>query len=137
MKTAGLFNQTISMLERALDLRTRKHSLVSSNLANSDTPGYKPFTLMVEEEMQKTADKKNQLPLLKTQATHLQSPRTNNDHIKTVRRASSGYSLRGDGNEVDVDVEMTDMARNQLMYSASAQLISRKLRGLKEVIKGN
>ena len=44
--------------------------------------------------------------------------------------------MRRDGNTVDVDREMTRLAENGLMYTASAQMIARKLQGLKSAIQG-
>ena len=45
-------------------------------------------------------------------------------------------SLRGDGNTVDIDRTMGKLAENTLLYNAAAQLISKKFKGLKNVIKG-
>ena len=53
MATQGIFSETISMLSKALDLRSRKHSVIVSNIANIDTPHYKAFDLAVEEELKR------------------------------------------------------------------------------------
>ena len=44
--------------------------------------------------------------------------------------------FRGDGNGVDIDGEMAALAKNSLLYKASAQIVASKFRGLKNVIKG-
>ncbi|MBW1941137.1 MAG: flagellar basal body rod protein FlgB, partial [Deltaproteobacteria bacterium] len=50
MESQGIFNKTFSILEKNLDLRSIKHNLIVSNIANMDTPNYKGFDLIVEEE---------------------------------------------------------------------------------------
>ena len=54
----------------------------------------------------------------------------------TIRevRDSSGI---GDGNTVDVDQEMVQLAENQIMYEATAQLLSKKMAIIKYVVQGN
>jgi flagellar basal-body rod protein FlgB len=49
----GLFSSTLLLLQRALDLRTAQHQELSSNVANADIPHYKPFEVLVEEELRK------------------------------------------------------------------------------------
>jgi flagellar basal-body rod protein FlgB len=44
--------------------------------------------------------------------------------------------LRGDRNGVDIDREMTALAKNSLLYKASAQIVAAKFSGLKHVITG-
>ena len=49
MDVNNLFSNTIQRLEKNLNIRSRKHDLIVSNIANKDTPGYKAFDLIVEE----------------------------------------------------------------------------------------
>ena len=46
MPTNGLFRETISRLERSLNIRSLQHRVLSSNIANMDTPNYKPWNLL-------------------------------------------------------------------------------------------
>ena len=71
MTTQGIFSETISMLSKALDLRSRKHSVIVSNIANIDTPNYKAFDLMVEAEMNKSQGTRKKLSIDKTHSGHL------------------------------------------------------------------
>lgn len=41
MSDNTLFGTTIDLATRALELRSRKHEMILSNIANADTPGYK------------------------------------------------------------------------------------------------
>lgn len=136
MESGKLFRGTFPVLEKAMDLRSMRHNLIVSNIANKDTPNYKAFDLMVEDELAKTAGKRDAARLTKTDDAHL-SRRTS--HRMTGRSMGGNgqeLALRGDGNSVDIDKEMAKLSENNLLYNALAQILSRKFEGLKDVIKG-
>jgi flagellar basal-body rod protein FlgB len=140
MGSDGIFNQTISLLERSLDLRSRKHNAIVSNVANIDTPNYKAFDLMVEDELQKldqsTGDGEG-IRMETTRAGHIESQREPICRTTTLTDTGSDIHMkRRDGNTVDLDREMAAMAENGLKYSLSAQIIAKKFQSLKNVIKG-
>ena len=58
------------------------------------------------------------------------------DRVTLKHTKAPEFSLRGDGNTVDLDKTMGDMAENTLLFKTAAQIISKKFQGLKEVIKG-
>jgi len=136
MESQGIFSQSVSILDKALDLRSKKHNVIASNIANMDTPGYKAFDLLVEKELQKTAGKRKDIFLNKTNKAHMESPGSKAGSISVQVDDTRELSLRGDGNTVDIDKQMANMAENTLMYKAAAQIIHRKLQGLKSVIQG-
>ncbi len=138
METNGLFTGTFPILERAMNLRTRKHHLLASNIANLDTPGYKAFDIMVEEELQKTGRGRvdHSLPLARTDAGHQVGELPPENGVQTRYAEPQLYSLRGDGNTVDIDKTVTNLTKNNLMYHVSAQIISGKFMSLLSVIRG-
>ncbi len=136
----GIFNKTISLLERSLDLRAMKHKTIASNVANIDTPNYKAFDMMVEDELQKM----NRTP---EAGTHSRATATQEGHLEPRRRGVARVSrrlhtgdglriMRRDGNTVDLDREMATMAENSLMYTLSAQMVAKKFQSLRNVIQG-
>jgi len=131
-----LFGNTITTLEKSLNLRSIQNRALASNIANMDTPNYKAVELDVAEKMN---PKKGQVPgikLVQTHADHIQIRNNRSDSIKLKAVTPTAYSLRGDGNTVDIDRTMGKLAENTLLYNAAAQLISKKLKGLSNVIKG-
>ena len=131
-----IFGDTITTLEKSLNLRSIQNRALASNIANMDTPNYKAVELDVAEKMN---PKKRQVPgikLVQTHADHLQIRNSRSDSIKLKAVTPTAYSLRGDGNTVDIDRTMGKLAENTLLYNAAAQLISKKLKGLSNVIKG-
>ncbi len=138
METNGLFNGTFPLLERTLDLRSKKHHLLASNIANLDTPGYKAFDIMVEEELQKTRSRSvgDSLPMARTRSGHQFGERPAENGVRPRFAEPQLYSLRGDGNTVDLDKTVTNLTKNNLMYHISSEIIRSKFVKLLSVIKG-
>lgn len=136
MESGRLFKGAFPILEKALDLRSMRHHLIVSNIANKDTPNYKAFDLMVEEELAKSTNTDEATQLKRTDDAHLSKRASFGMSGKIGRATEEEFSLRADGNSVDIDREMANLSENNLLYDALAQIISRKFRGLEEVIKG-
>ncbi len=136
MESQGIFSRTVQILEKALDLRSKKHNVIASNIANMDTPDYKAFDLIIEKELQKAIGKKNSIALNQTNQAHIQSPKSKTDGVRFQIDDTEGLSLRGDGNTVDIDKQMANMAENTLKFNAAAQMIHKKFQGLKSAIQG-
>ena len=136
MSTIGLFRGTISLLEKSLNLRSLQHRALAANIANIDTPNYKAVELAVEEEMKKKSGNATSIQLVRTQPEHLPLGHNSADHLNLQAARPPKFSLRGDGNTVDLDRTMGKLAENTILYKTAAQIISRKFNGLKNAIKG-
>jgi flagellar basal-body rod protein FlgB len=111
--------------------------MILNNVANADTPNYKPFAMNVEEALQKDDPAVSSARLQRTDDKHLPGSRMSEP---LPAGATSGGDdpllFRGDRNGVDIDAEMTALAKNSLLYKASAQIVASKFKGLKNVISG-
>jgi flagellar basal-body rod protein FlgB len=138
MDSKTLFDGTIGMAERALDLRARRHQLLLSNIANADTPGYKSFDLMVEQAMAgERAGGGAAVPLQKTHPGHMPTARSGAAPVQPRElHLSTQVTLRGDGNTVDMDREMSALAANQLHYKAVSQILASKFQRMRSIIQG-
>jgi flagellar basal-body rod protein FlgB len=136
MESQGLFKGTLPLLEKALDLRSLKHNVTVSNIANKDTPDYKAFDLVVEEELEKVMGSEKELGLRKSRRGHLPGRTIGGGAVTLGIDNTSQHAFKRDGNTVNIDKEMAKLSENNLMYDALAQIISRKFRGLKDVIQG-
>ncbi len=134
MKT--LFGKGFDILEKAISIRTKRNTVLSSNIANVDTPGYKakdiPFERVMAQYLQ--GEKRDGLELTRTQGAHL--PRDyRDDPFSEKRQGIVVESMeRGTPNSVDIDVEMAKLSENNLQYQTSVQLLIRRLEGLKTAI---
>jgi flagellar basal-body rod protein FlgB len=137
MDSKTLFDGTIGMAEKALDLRTRRHQLLLSNIANADTPGYKSFDLMVEQAMAGERAGEGSVPLQKTHPGHMPTARSGAAPVQPRElHLSTQVTLRGDGNTVDMDREMSALAANQLHYKAVSQILASKFQRMRSIIQG-
>jgi flagellar basal-body rod protein FlgB len=103
-------------LEKYLDLLTFRQGLISSNVANVDTPGYRTQDVAFEDEMRR-AD-------LRLQGDPV-SP-----HVQEVR----GLIERPDGNNVSLDRESLALARTQLQFHAGVALLRTEFHDLQTAI---
>jgi flagellar basal-body rod protein FlgB len=101
-----------------------------------DTPNYKAIEIAVAEEMGRNRDSAPGIQLVRTQIDHLPLKHNAADCVKLKVAKPPEFSLRGDGNTVDLDRTMGKLAENTLLYKIATQLISNKFNGLKNVIKG-
>jgi flagellar basal-body rod protein FlgB len=113
-----LFEGPLKNLEHALDIRAQRHSVLSSNLAQVDTPGYVAqdidFDAAFDEAVR--ADAMGQ------------------DHTAEVEDATHLHSTTLDGNTVDLDRTMAALAENGLQFGASARVASKHLAMLRTVV---
>lgn len=128
--TMKLFSNTINLLEQGINQSTLKQNIISNNIANVDTPNFKSqevqFKSNLNSEMQKiTANK--------TQDKHIDFGLSSAGY-KVVTKNNTSYQQNG--NNVDIDEEMTDMAKNQIQYNALIDRLSSKFNSLTTVIKG-
>ena len=136
MDSGRLFPETLTVLEKAMDLRSMRHNLIISNIANRDTPNYKPFDVVVEEEMAKSQNMNSASQMKQTDAAHFSGTETGRKGSGSIGLKEETGAVRGDGNGVDMDKEMARLSENTLLYNTLAQIISMKFQGMKDVIKG-
>jgi flagellar basal-body rod protein FlgB len=130
----SLFSDSAMRTARvALDGLSLRQQAISRNLANVDTPGYQAQTVDFEETLNRLTQNDGSLPLAITNAAHLASP--DDSQVGFSLKARPGGSFRADQNNVDVDVEMTDMSEVGIQYQAVSQAVSQKLLLLKSLAK--
>jgi flagellar basal-body rod protein FlgB len=129
-----VFDRTIFLLGKVLDLRSVRHQVLATNIANADTPGYKGVDLFFEEELQKAVKSPREIGLANTHAMHF--PRALS--LGSVRgriESTETISMRNDDNSVNMEQEMVKLAENSLLYEAAIHMLTKKLRGLREAIQ--
>jgi flagellar basal-body rod protein FlgB len=73
---------------------------------------------------------------VRTHVNHLPIQNSIRPKVTLKTAKAPDFSLRGDGNTVDVDRTMAKLAENTILYNAATKLISRKFKVLKNAIKG-
>ena len=126
---ADIFDPTIGALNTSLNLRTMNHDLISSNIANADTPGYKAQAMEFESAFRAALGIGDGMQPAATNELHMHHKPTDPVHPVIYDDPNGVESL--DGNTVDRASEMAKMAANQLDYDASIELLKQKLGMLK------
>jgi flagellar basal-body rod protein FlgB len=124
-------------LERAIDAAALRHETISENLANIDTPGYKRGEVRFEETLAQVIGDLDApgVMLARTQSGHLAA-----GGVQSVDRAlPEKYRVtdtrgRVDGNNVDVDSEMTKLAQNSLLYNSLMQVLGKRISMVRSAI---
>ena len=137
MPVEGIFTNTIEILGKSIDLRARNQNLISSNVANAETPNYVPKTLVFEDELQGALKGGSKGTPAITNARHISlkgtSSRLQSVTGRVVETPSKSPGM--DGNSVEIENEMSKMAENQIMYNASVQILSKKFEGIKTALR--
>ena len=136
MKADLLFGNTMALLERSLDLRASNQKLIVSNLANLDTPNYKAFKMMVDEQTDRPHGGGTALPMTRTHGDHMAPHGVRRETTAVERVEFNPRSIRGDGNTVELETEMSNLAENTLLYNTATRIVANKFNLLKSVIKG-
>lgn len=127
---SNLFDKTTGALGTALNMRLLKHNITSSNIANAETPGYHAKKIDFEEALSRALD----IDGLRSMSTS--SPEHFSVGGKSARVRPDIYenpdgAINNDGNTVDLEREMSNLAENTIMYKAALQLINKKLAALR------
>ena len=125
----GLFDHTIPGLMKALDLHQKRSEAISGNISNADTPQYRSVEVTFAGELQKAFGQSDSA-LQKTNPQHMDVSMSGASHLIPDYSGAT----RADGNNVDIDIQMSRLADTTVKYSIAANLVSRKLRGLRTAI---
>ncbi len=118
-------------IKEGLDASSMRQRTISSNLANVNTSGYKANKVEFESELRKAMDK-SAVGMKATHEGHLGGSMESAVTPKTVR--TQGTSMNENGNNVDIDNEMVELASNEIYYSALISQINQKLGNMNYVI---
>lgn len=127
MISSGAYNY-INVLEKAADAGWTRNSLISNNIANVDTPGYKRKDMHFEDYLMNAV----------TDGDSLDDNITDVDLDTLTGTTYTDYgtvSYRLDGNNVDIDTESAELAKNQIKYYTMLDSISQEFSRLKSVMK--
>ena len=127
-----IFGQ-VNRLEKGLDAAWMRQEVISHNIANADTPGYKRQFVEFEDMFRKALEGHDVSALKTTRSRHM-VPGSSDVGLAVVREMWT--TMRMDENNVDPDREMTDLAQNTIMYNALTGQVNSEFNRLRMVITG-
>ena len=124
----------LSSLSNKLKYLNQRQSVISHNIANADTPGYKARDLE-DFKLNKSAGSSMGIKMMATSPGHI-SAATSVSHFKTIKQADS-YDTSLDGNNVSLEEQMVKMAETDMEYNKVVGIM-RQYNGLvRSAIGGN
>ena len=122
--TTRISDATTDQIVRGLTFTSQRHAVLTRNLANVATPHYRAGDVLFEDHLR---------PALDTARGAAGASATT---PSTRLVASNDVAPRGDGNDVDVDRQMSRLAQNTLFHSALVQILIGRFATMKQAISG-
>lgn len=129
-----LLDKTGSALRTAINMRLLKGNVISSNIANAETPGYSAKKVDFEEALSRALDLDGMRGMSTSDGNHFAVGGGSLSHVRPDVYDNPEGAINNDGNTVDLEREMASLAENDLMSRAAIQLINKKLATLRYAI---
>lgn len=129
----GKLDSYLGFNEAALKLRGYRQEVLSSNIANADTPHYKAQDFQFADALRGALQPRGDLGMSRTDAGHLQGTGKNPLQPRLLFRNPSQPSI--DGNTVETDVEMAQFSDNAIRYQAEITFLNSKISGLRSALQ--
>lgn len=127
------FEKMLGSHEKALMIQARRATVISSNIANADTPGYKARDFDFKQILKSSSN--DMLSLQKTNGAHMQSSGTDSMGMELKYRMPGQPSL--DGNTVDLDLEKAEFSENSVRYQITLRFLTGRFSGMMKALKEN
>lgn len=129
--------KSTEFMKHALGGYSLRQQAISTNVANADTPGYQRREVAFESQLQAKIERAKQpsgwMPVAMTDPRHIPLTLDDLPFVPTTQ-VMRDTTLRRDGNNVDIDLEMARLAQNEISYNAVSQFLGGRIGSLKYVI---
>lgn len=125
-----LFSSTMDALEKSLDLHLKRHTLLTGNIANSETPNYRARELDFAGALHKAIGQEES-QLRTTHSKHVDASFQGEPHVVFDNSSAMG----SDGNNVDLDLAMGKLSSNARVYSSASNYLNLAFRTLRTVVR--
>lgn len=129
-----LFSDTVpAMMKKSLDFNSSRHLLISNNISQMDTPGYKAHDVDFKSQLRDAIGSSSQLNLRTTHNKHY------GPGMAAVKGISAlpyeeGHLAKSNGNNVNIDYEMAKLAENQIDFNAVTQMMMKRGSSIRSAI---
>ncbi|MCE9679995.1 flagellar basal body rod protein FlgB [Shewanella sp. AS1] len=128
------FDKALGVHQYTLGIRAARAEVISSNIANADTPHYKAKDLDFDKALQAATSAQGGLAMTRSNEKHFDLKALSQEHV-SYRIPNQPDT--GDGNTVDVQQEKSAFMQNALEYQMSLGFLDSKFSGLKKAIRGS
>jgi len=121
-------------LATALNFRALRQKIISSNIANADTPGFKAKRLEFEDALQKALNVNGDNALTVQDPQHYNVGGGGFGNLQPEVYEDPNGVVSADGNTVDREDEMARLTENKILYDTAIQLMNKKIGMMKYAI---
>lgn len=131
------FDKAFGIHQYTIGARAARAEVLSANIANADTPGYKAKDLDFSAALQQAqSGMESGFSLATSNERHISST-LSSGLTSNVKYRNPDQPDTGDGNSVDVQQERSAFLENGLEYQASLEFLNSRISGLLKAIKGD
>jgi flagellar basal-body rod protein FlgB len=129
--------RTTDLLAHGLDAAQLRQDTIANNIANVDTPGFKASEVEFESYMKDALeDDGSGFQMKTTSGKHISASSGDALDVQPQVVTNDSSSMRMDGNSVDIDEQMSALAKNTIWYNTLATKLNGELGRLKTAIDG-
>lgn len=130
-----MFRQTaIPFLEKGLDVYAQREKVISSNIANANTPGYRRLYVSFEDQLERAMGKA--LPGVTTHENHRPVGANRSSLPDPRMKIDQSNELKSGVNNVSVEEEIVEVVKNQIRFMYGTRMLSREFASIRASIKG-
>jgi flagellar basal-body rod protein FlgB len=128
---------SVNTLQKGINASWLRNEVISNNIANVDTPGFKASRVQFEEILSETVEADGELEMAVTDEGHIPgSGASAFSRVEPEVFTDETTSTRLDGNNVNIENEMVELAKNSIEYYATVSKINSEFRKLNTAING-
>jgi len=131
-----LFSST-KYIEKGLDASWTRNQVISNNIANAETPNFKSSRVEFEDAFRRALNAdENSFETKKTRPQHRDFSSTPDlDSVRATVVKNDESSMRMDGNNVDIDKENVELAKNTFYYYTLVAKLNSEFTKLRSAIR--
>jgi flagellar basal-body rod protein FlgB len=126
---------SFQLLEKSLDASSMRQRVIANNIANVDTPYFKRSTVNFESLLQQQISAPVQIQGKRSDPRHFIFG-TSSQQIEPQITVDQSSIMNNNLNNVDIDTEMSEMAKNQLTYNTEIQQVTHDIKQMRTAISG-
>lgn len=130
----SMFNSQIGLVSKVMDMQLKRQNVITSNLANVETPNYKPRELTFEAELQSALGLDMRGRMSVTSQGHMPAAFNPDNFGPEWEKQFKPRQIHGE-DRVNRDKELAKHGKNQLQYNALTQILTKQFEGLSTIIQ--
>lgn len=130
-----IFDRTMRLLERTLDMRGSRHQVIASNIANEETPHFRAKDMQFQEALASAHQGRPGVTLISTHTRHYGLAGDAMARVIGKISETPAPDVPLDANTVNLEFEMAKLSDNAMQYNTAATVVAQRFRQLLSAIR--